>query len=358
MYTKSEIKSVIDYAKDRHVQVILELDTPGHTKRFFLLLLHFYFYLNILLPLLYLSPSWSKGLPNITLDCHKSGTNAPYLDPTNEKTYEVLHGLLLEYISLFPSTFFHLGGEDVNTECWEEDEGVSRWMAKNGIDVEELLAFYQQQLYDEFEKVVVEKGFNHNVEGGATQAIVWEDAFFSSSLHSIVSTVQVWKSTNASVVSSILEKKKNVLVSSGWCSPRDGRGESRRDWKDMYTANSLLREVDGVLGGEVCFWGGEYDRRNIGPSLWASSSAPAEQLWSLGEGSSLLVADGPTSQRMDLFRCSMVQRGIDVGPVGDGFCPVPAPIVDKTRGWNLLYEPATFFIAFIAVLCITSGSFR
>lgn len=46
------------------------------------------------------------------VECRSNINNIP-LDPTNEHTYDVLKGFLMEMTTLFPDEFLHLGGDEV-----------------------------------------------------------------------------------------------------------------------------------------------------------------------------------------------------------------------------------------------------
>lgn len=40
------------------------------------------------------------------------------MDPTKNYTYEVVENLFAEIVNVFPDAYFHIGGDEVNLECW------------------------------------------------------------------------------------------------------------------------------------------------------------------------------------------------------------------------------------------------
>ena len=54
------------------------------------------------------------------------------LHPLREATYEAAGALLEELAALFPDEYVHLGGDEVDGECWLADEEVAAWAAQAG----------------------------------------------------------------------------------------------------------------------------------------------------------------------------------------------------------------------------------
>jgi hexosaminidase len=50
-----------------------------------------------------------------------------------EKTYELLQGLFTEISELFPDSHVHLGGDEVDTECYDENPKIQDFMLKHKI---------------------------------------------------------------------------------------------------------------------------------------------------------------------------------------------------------------------------------
>ncbi len=100
-YTRDQVKEVVAYAKTRGIEVIPQIDMPGHV----LGLLHAY-------------PQYScyndkVELPNV------GGLYAPILCAGFEGTYDLIDRLMEEITTLFPSEYFHVGGGVAVHRDWE-----------------------------------------------------------------------------------------------------------------------------------------------------------------------------------------------------------------------------------------------
>jgi hexosaminidase len=104
VYTHADVSSVVEYARLRGVRVVLELDVPGHTY------------------------SWGLSYPNATIPCPHAvkadigSINSVGLDPSNEEAYQIVGGLLQEFMKLAADEYLHLGGDEVKFECWNKSE--------------------------------------------------------------------------------------------------------------------------------------------------------------------------------------------------------------------------------------------
>lgn len=89
IYSQSEIKEIIEYARLRGIRTLAEFDTPGHTR------------------------SWGVSHPELLTACEGvfRGKLGP-MDPTNEDTYIFMQKLLAEIGRVFPDEYIHLGGDE------------------------------------------------------------------------------------------------------------------------------------------------------------------------------------------------------------------------------------------------------
>lgn len=290
------------------------------------------------------------------MDC-PGGTAA--LNPTLNQTYDVITSLFAEYSSIFSSPYFHLGGDNSDTACWLQDSNVSQWAASMGSSSP--LSLYFTTLLTRFAAIPPASS-----SSPPKKAIVWQEAFSaltpSLSPSLLPEYVQLWKnSTSESEIRAIVDGKRKMISSVGWCEPRSPSSSfSPRTWKQMYTSNPHLtnpgEDIDPstVIGGEMCFWGMEYDRYNLDSALWPLSSAVAERLWIR----SALEIEESTISRLRMFRCRLALLGWNASPVGDDYCPFPSASHLKVRQWNLILEPSVTMLTLIAVFCIYVGSKR
>jgi hexosaminidase len=107
-YTQNDIKEIVDYARDRFITVIPEIDMPGH------------------------ATAANKAYPEFSGGSIGKYPNFTF-DPSNEKTYQFLTDILRETNTLFPSQMIHLGGDEValGIQAWAGRPSIMDMMAKN-----------------------------------------------------------------------------------------------------------------------------------------------------------------------------------------------------------------------------------
>jgi hypothetical protein len=110
VYSKDTLATLVRYAADRGIEVIPEIDLPSHTW------------------------SWGKSFPDILVNCssyanfQENSQNIYTLDPTHPSTLPIVYEVLSQITEIFPSSFMHIGGDEVHTACWADlhipDTGV------------------------------------------------------------------------------------------------------------------------------------------------------------------------------------------------------------------------------------------
>lgn len=115
-YTKEEIREIVEYARLRHIEVIPEIEMPGHSEE-----------------VLAVYPE---------LSC----SGKPYTDSDfcigNEQTFEFLESVLSEVIGLFPSEYIHIGGDEASKQGWRTCPECAARMRREGLqDVDELQSY-------------------------------------------------------------------------------------------------------------------------------------------------------------------------------------------------------------------------
>ena len=109
IYTTDDLKSLTEYARMRGIEIIFEVDVPGH------------------------AASWNAGKPEISA-CEGMYTNINNfaLNPTLDVTYETLHNILGDIVEATGATTLHLGGDEVVYGCWRKNQEIVDWMAAQG----------------------------------------------------------------------------------------------------------------------------------------------------------------------------------------------------------------------------------
>ena len=101
-YTQEEFKDIVEYAKERYVEIIPEFDMPGHTNA----ALASYGFLN---------PDGKKKEPYTDI---KVGLST--LMTNDEKTYEFIEDIIREVSEISPSQYIHIGGDEAESTKKED----------------------------------------------------------------------------------------------------------------------------------------------------------------------------------------------------------------------------------------------
>ena len=119
-YSPQTIKHLVAYALKRGVRVVPEFDTPGHTA------------------------SVGQAYPELIADCYdwlKSTNdgdlrwpmfNNVALDVTKDETKVFVQNVIAEMAALFVDDFFHIGGDEVDQDCWAAVPSILTWMRQHG----------------------------------------------------------------------------------------------------------------------------------------------------------------------------------------------------------------------------------
>jgi hexosaminidase len=128
-YTQDQIRDVVKYAADRYINIVPEIEMPGHAEA-----------------ALAAYPEFGCNPPNTY---HVSGTwnehNDVYI-PTDE-TFIFLDDVLTEVMSLFPSKYIHIGGDEVAKDDWQHSEATQKLMKQLKIkDEHELQSYFIKRI--------------------------------------------------------------------------------------------------------------------------------------------------------------------------------------------------------------------
>ena len=125
-YTQQECREIVDYAAKRFINVIPEIDLPGHM----LGALHVYPELGCT------GGPYEVG--------HYWGVYTDVLCVGNPKVYEFVEGVLAEIMDIFPSEVIHIGGDETPTVKWE---ACPKCQAL-GLSKDKLQAHFTQKVFD------------------------------------------------------------------------------------------------------------------------------------------------------------------------------------------------------------------
>lgn len=154
-YTQEDIKELVAYAADRHIEIIPEIDVPGHFK---------------------------AAIDNYPyLSCSgKAGWGKTFSYPAclgKESSVEFIKDVLGEVSELFPSKYLHIGGDEVNKDEWKKCKHCQAKIAHKGLKDEHEL---QSDLNRDLQKYLHSKGkkmlgWDEITEGGLNEGmtVMW-----------------------------------------------------------------------------------------------------------------------------------------------------------------------------------------
>ncbi|MCF0159474.1 MAG: beta-N-acetylhexosaminidase [Bacteroidaceae bacterium] len=115
-YTQDMIREVVDYAAERHITIIPEIDMPGH----------------MLAALACYPELGCTGGPYEV--SHLWGVDDDILCAGNDKTFEFVTNVLSEVIELFPSQMIHIGGDEAPRAKWKACPKCQARIQAEGLD--------------------------------------------------------------------------------------------------------------------------------------------------------------------------------------------------------------------------------
>ncbi|GBC10720.1 hypothetical protein RclHR1_09850009 [Rhizophagus clarus] len=310
IYTKEDIKTIVEFAHQRGIRVIPEFDMPGHT-----------FAISYSMPEIITCPDVQPNWNDFS-----ASPPSGQMNPVLPATYEFLSNLIPEMTSWFPDEFYHTGGDEVVMNCWKATDSVTAYLKEHPNDTyESLLKMFINRLHSlvrENDKI----------------PITWQEMIVDHKLplpKDVI--VQVW--TTEDNIKKVTELGYRVIAGSadywyldcghgGWVGDNpDGNSwcDPFKHWQRIYSYNPTKglteEEAKRVIGGETLLWSEQADPTNFETRLWPRASSAAEILWSgnYDENGNLRTTKEALS-RLNDWRFRMVARGIRAEPLQPLWC--------------------------------------
>jgi hexosaminidase len=141
-YTQEEVREIVAYASKRGIRVVPEIDVPGHCMAVLASYPEFGCTSDTSIkvnPGSKFSDWYGNGTFRMTVD------NS--LNPSNEKVFTFLESVFGEMSQLFPSEYFHVGGDECYKGYWAKDAGCKALMAKLKIrHLEDLQGYFMNRV--------------------------------------------------------------------------------------------------------------------------------------------------------------------------------------------------------------------
>ena len=135
------------------------------------------------------------------------------LNPTSEKVYEILEGLYKDFLEGFHPDIFHMGGDEININCWNSSAPIKEWIEARGWDTSaetyfQLWKYFQDRAYNILTKV----------NGGKEiPAILWTSDLTSEKNIDYLDTekyiIQIWTTKQDPTIKRLLDKNLRVVFS-------------------------------------------------------------------------------------------------------------------------------------------------
>ncbi|MFA0964438.1 beta-N-acetylhexosaminidase [Roseivirga sp. BDSF3-8] len=242
-YTPQDIQEVIAYASKHHIEVMPEIDVPGHS----MAAIASYPELSVTDSPAYVNPGskFVNWLGGGKFEMFVDNT----LDPTDEATYLFLDKVFGEIARLFPFEYIHMGGDEAYHGYWERDSAVQAFMEAHDLqDGEALQSYFVGRV-------------NNIINSKGKKMIGWDEIMDGGLADG--AAVMSWRGTKAGVEAS--QQGVNVVMSPWPMAYLDlYQGDravepptySRARLQDIYSWDPVPEGADPayILGGQGNIW--------------------------------------------------------------------------------------------------------
>jgi len=249
-YTQEEMKGLVAYAMARHIDIIPEIDMPGHMM------------------------AAINNYPFLSSDGESSKWGKLFttpICPCKETTYEFAQNVFTEIMSIFPSKYIHIGGDEVDRTSWETAESCKELMEKNNIKT---TAELQSYFINRMEKFFNAKG---------RQLIGWDEILEDGI--SSTAVVMYWRSWVPNAPIKAAKNGNKVVMSPGNPLYFDNYPD-RNSLYEVYHFNPIpakltAQEAKGIIGAQANTWSEKIPTENRADyMIFPRMTALAEVLWS------------------------------------------------------------------------------
>lgn len=163
-YTQEDLKEVVAYAAKLHINVIPEVEMPGHAAA----------------AIAAYPQLGNTDIPNYSPKVATSWGVKYYTFAPKEETFQFIDDVFAELCPIFPNTFFHIGGDESPKDQWNKSAFAKEIMAKEKLkDAHELQSYFVARV----EKLLTKHGkrligWDEIQEGGLSKTatmMVWRD---------------------------------------------------------------------------------------------------------------------------------------------------------------------------------------
>jgi hexosaminidase len=228
-FNQSDIKEIIAYATERNVEIIPEIEMPGHSSEVF-----------SVYPELSCKGNTMKIHPFVL----GPGIHKEIYCAGNDSTFLFLKNVLSEVIELFPSKYIHIGGDEAPKDHWRECSRCQQRIKEEGLKDEfELQSWFIKEIESYISannKTMI--GWDEIVEGGLSRT----------------ATVMYWRGWETSVPELVLENGNKLIMTPTSHCYFDYTHETISTER-VYSYNPVPEFISGgktdqILGVQANFW--------------------------------------------------------------------------------------------------------
>jgi len=246
-YTQDQLREIVAYARDRGIRVIPEFDMPGHSTS-----------------TVFAYPEYGSGedikfVPNVR------GATRAALDPSNEKLYKFIDDFVGEMSAIFPDSYFHIGGDEVEDHNWLDNPRIVEYMKKKGYaKPADLQAYFNQRLLPILTK-------HHK------KMVGWDEILSPALPKDIM--IQSWRG-EASLATGAQQGYQGILSAPYYL-------DAQKPSDMMYLADPIPADTKLtpdqqklILGGEATMWAEQLHDETVDSRVWPRLLAISERFWS------------------------------------------------------------------------------
>ncbi|KAL0565696.1 Glucosamine-6-phosphate isomerase (Glucosamine-6-phosphate deaminase) (GNPDA) (GlcN6P deaminase) [Marasmius crinis-equi] len=309
VYTPNDVKDIVSYAAARGIDVIAEIDTPGHTT----VIGNAY-------------PEHIACFQKTPWSTYANEPPAGQLRLASSSTVNFTKSLIGAASSLFQSKYFSTGGDEVQSSCYKDDPQTQQDLKRSGKTLEGALGEFVKGLHG----VLNEKG---------KTGVVWQEMVLDHAIGLRNDTVVfVWISS-ADAKSVAQKGYRFVHAASDYFYLDCGAGEWLGDngganswcdpfktWQKAYsfnpTANLSSSAAKLVLGGQHLLWTEQSGPANLDSIVWPRAASSAEVFWSGGGNVSEALS------RLHAVGFRLNKRGVRAIPLQPLWCALRPGVCD------------------------------
>lgn len=219
-YTQKDIRRIVEYAEQRHIEIIPEIDLPGHSRS---------------LIGVFPEMACNMDVPYISVN----GETDNVLCVARKENYRILGDIFKEIASLFPSEYIHIGGDEVDHTAWTNCPDCQAIIKEYGLSgPEELQSWFVYRLDGILSKL-------------GKKMAGWDEIVISDAKYDPSTMVYAWRSLDSGRKS--VDKGYRTVVQIGeycYLDMKQSPAEIGHSWAGIVPLSKIYSlEPDGILTG-------------------------------------------------------------------------------------------------------------